>query len=273
MPGCIDAQEGRTLFGADPHNYNEIRPPYPEQVYEFLLSTGALRANISTLEIGAGNGLATRRLLDLGVHPLTVIEPDPRFAPLLVSIGVLYKAEICFMEASFEEAELPRSHYDLVVAATSFHWIQPAIGLAKIAEVLKPGGYVALWWNVFADIERKDPYYEATQTILQPLASGPSGGPDTVPFALDIPSRLRDFINTGQFETPEYMAYRWTSVLNTEQVGSLYATFSSISRLPKEQRKAILDQLMEVAEKQFEGRVEKNMVSPIYVARRKTIDI
>ncbi|MBA3028675.1 MAG: SAM-dependent methyltransferase, partial [Desulfobacteraceae bacterium] len=44
MPEIIDRKEGRGLFGADPNNYNEIRPPYPEQIYEFLLTTGALHA-------------------------------------------------------------------------------------------------------------------------------------------------------------------------------------------------------------------------------------
>jgi hypothetical protein len=66
------------------------------------------------------------------------------------------------------------------------------------------------------------------------------------------------------------MAYRWTFVLNTAQVGALYATFSSISRLPEAQRKTILHQLMEVAERHFGGTGERNMVSPVYVARRKT---
>jgi SAM-dependent methyltransferase len=269
MPGIIDEQEGRVLFGTDPRNYNDIRPPYPEQIYEFLITTGALRSNTSTLEIGAGNGLATRRLLDFGANPLTVVEPDKRFSPLLTSIAKLYKADLRFIEASFEDAKLPRSHYDLVAAATSFHWIQPSIGLAKVAEVLKPGAYVALWWRVFGDLDRDAPYHEVTRTILQPLSSSPSGVPDTVPFALDTPARLRDFSSTGQFEQPEYQAYRWTFVLNTEQVGSLYATFSSISRLPEDQRKTILHQLMEVAERRFGGTVERNMVSPGYVARRK----
>jgi SAM-dependent methyltransferase len=269
MPGCIDTQESRALFGVDPRNYNEIRPPYPEQLYEFLVTTGALRANTSTLEIGAGNGLATRRLIDYGANPLTVVEPDTRFAPLLLALAKLYKAELCLIAESFEEAALTRHHYDLVAAATSFHWIQPAIGLAKAAEVLKPGGYVALWWHVFGDVEREDPYHEATRTILQPLSSSPSGAPDTVPFALDTQARLRDFASTGQFEPPAYTAYRWTFVLNTAQVGALHATFSSISRLPAEQRKIILLQLMEVAEKHFGGTVERNMVSPVYVARRK----
>ena len=136
-----------------------------------------------------------------------------------------------------------------ITVAEGLHWIQPSIGLAKVAEVLKPSGYVALWWHVFGDLDRDDPYHEPTRTILQPLSSSPSGVPDTVPFALDTPARLRDFSSTGQFEQPEYQAYRWTFELNTEQVGSLYATFSSISRLPEDQRKTILHQLMEVAER------------------------
>lgn len=269
MPGCIEAQEGRALFGVDPRNYDDIRPPYPEPVYEFLMTTGALRAHASTLEIGAGSGLATRRLLDYGANPLTLVEPDTRFAPLLTSLVKLYKAEVRFIARPFEEAVLPRRHYDLVAAATSFHWILPSVGLPKVAEVLKPGGYVALWWHVFGDVEREDPYHEATRTILQPLSSSPSGAPDTVPFALDTQARFKDFSSSGQFEPPEYAAYRWTLVLNTIQVGALYATFSSISRLPAEQRNIILHQLMEVAEKRFGGTVERNMVSPVYVAKRK----
>jgi hypothetical protein len=79
-----------------------------------FITTGALRSNTSTLEIGAGNGLATRRLLDFGANPLTIVEPDKRFSPLLTSIAKLYKADLRFIEASFEDAELPRSHYDLV---------------------------------------------------------------------------------------------------------------------------------------------------------------
>jgi len=268
IPELIDVKEGRTLFGSDPQNYNEIRPPYPEQIYEFLLTAGALRTNASTLEIGAGNGLATRRLLDFGANPMTIVEPDQRFSPLLASLAAAYEADVQVIAASFEEAALPRDHYDLVAAATSFHWIQPSIALTKIASVLRPSGYVALWWHVFGDANREDPFHEATKTILQPLASSPSGAPDTVPFALDTEARFREFSCTGQFEQPEYAEYRWTLVLTTEQVAALYATFSHIIRLPENQRTTILDQLMEVADRQFNGRVERNVVSPVYLARR-----
>jgi SAM-dependent methyltransferase len=271
MTHTIAPQEGRALFGADPQSYDAVRPPYPEQLYTFLVSTGALLANTATLEIGAGNGLATRRLLELGANPLTALEPDRGFAPLLQSIAAAARAEIHLLHTPFEAAALPTDHYDLVAAATAFHWIEPTSGLTKVAAVLKPGGYVALWWNVFGDNERADPFHEATQSILQTLAASPSNPPQRAPFALDVPARLAEFAHNGQFETPVYQLYPWTLVLNAAQVGALYGTFSGINRLPTAERQRTLDQLMAVAEQQFDGRVERNMVSAIYVARRKSV--
>ena len=269
MPEAINEQEGRSLFGHDPNNYDAIRPPYPEEIFEFLITRGALHPRTSTLEIGAGNGLATRRLLDYGADPLTVIEPDQRFSPLLRGILGSYPVESHLIVSSFEDAELSHGAYDLAVAATAFHWIRASSGLAKIAQALKPHGYVALWWNVFGDPNREDPFHEATKPILQNLSNSPSDPPNTLPFALDTDARVRDFSNTGIFEEPEYAAFRWTLLLNAQQVGSLYATFSSISRLPDDQRKVILEQLVKIAEREFGGSVRRNMVSPIYLARLK----
>ncbi len=269
MPDAIAPQEGRALFGADVQSYDEIRPPYPEQLYAFLLSTCALRANSATLEIGAGNGLATRRLLAFGANPLTALEPDPRFAPLLRAIAAASTADFQLIHTAFEEAALPTNHYDLVASATAFHWIDRTIGLTKVATLLKPGGHVALWWNVFGDPACADPFHDATQGILQSLAVSPSDTPQRTPFALDIPARRSDFAHTGQFEPPLYQFYPWTLVLDAAQVGALYGTFSGINRLSAGKRQQILDQLMAVAEEQFGGRVERNMVTAVYVARRR----
>ncbi len=270
MPGAIDAAEGRALIGLDPQNYDAVRPQYPEQVFEFLLAKDALRPDAVTLEIGAGTGLATRRLLEFGVNSLTLIEPDVRFSPWLTPLAKQFGADIRIVTESFEEAALPSRHFDLVAAATSFHWVQPSLGFQKIADVLKPGGYAALWWHAFGDSVREDPFHEATREILCPLANSLGDVPGGVPFALDTQARLLDFSRTGQFERPESSTHSWTLVLDTAQVGALYATFSAINRLPEPQRSRILQQLMDVADRQFGGRVERKMVSPVYVARRKS---
>jgi SAM-dependent methyltransferase len=238
-------------------------------VYDFLQTTGALRHTVATLELGAGTGLATRRLLELGAQPLTALEPDARFAPFLTSLETPSAAQVQVLHTSFEDAALPVCCYDLVAAATSFHWIHPAVRVAKAAEVLKPGGFLAVWWNVFGDPEREDPYHDATCSVLEPLSHSPSDPPDAVPFALDTAARCREINDTGAFDVAVYAAYRWILWLSTDQVGALYATFSSISRLPVDQRRAVLDHLMDIADRDFGGRVARNMVTPVYVARRR----
>jgi SAM-dependent methyltransferase len=269
MPEAINAHEGRALFGGDPINYDAIRPPYPDHVYDFLQTTGALHPTVATLELGAGNGLATRKLLERGANPLTVLEPDARFAPFLRSLAATHGRHVQVVHTSFEDAVLPSHSYDLVVAATSFHWVHPSVRVVKAAEVLKPGGSLAVWWNVFGDPEREDRYHEATRSVLEPLSRSPSDPHDAVPFALDTAARRSEIVSTGAFDAPDYAAYRWVLWLSTPQVGALYATFSAISHLPADQRRTILDQLMHIAERDFGGRVARNMVTPIYIARRR----
>lgn len=269
MPESITEHEGRALFGTDPDNYDAIRPPYPDQVYDFLQSTGALRHTVATLELGAGNGLATRKLLELGADPFTVLEPDAGFSRLLNSLAPTHADNFRVIQSSFEDVDLPSQSYDLVAAATSFHWIRPSVRVVKAADVLKPGGSLALWWNVFGDPEREDLYHEATVSVLEQLSRSPSDPKDAVPFALDTVARRSEIVATGAFDEPSYELYRWVLWLSTQQVGALYSTFSAISRLPADRRNTILEQLMDIAERDFGGRVARNMVTPIYVARRK----
>ena len=58
-------------------------------------------------------------------------------------------------------------------------------------------------------------------------------------------------------------------MLDAAQVRTLYEGFSHIQRLPQARRDRLLDQLIDIAQTQFGGRVERNMTSAIYVARRK----
>src|SRR5215208_4481156 len=71
------------LFGADPANYHDARPEYPERVYDLLTTRCGLGPGTATLEIGPGTGLATHRLLALGADPLVAVEPDARLAQFL----------------------------------------------------------------------------------------------------------------------------------------------------------------------------------------------
>jgi SAM-dependent methyltransferase len=267
MPERIDRTEGRHLFGLNPQRYDTSRPDYPHWIFERLRAGGALHVDAAVLEIGAGSGRATRQLLTFGANPLTVIEPDVRFGPLLRSVMAKSAAETHLLACSFEDASLADDQFDLVAAATSFHWLEPLPALRSIRRLLKAGGTVALFWNVLADLDRPDAFHDATQALLSPLAVSPSGAPGTLPFALDRQAREADFSAAG-FDAIEHHQSKSTFVIDTAGVGRLYEGFSHIQRLDAAARTMLLDRLMHIAETQFNGRVERYVTSCLYTARR-----
>ena len=262
----IPREEGRRLFGADPDAYDAARPPYPDWIFESLRASGALFAGAATLEIGPGSGTPTRRLLEHGIRPLTLIEPDDRLAGVLLK-RILPGNDHCELRTeSFEEADLPDGYFDLAVAATAFHWVDPRSGLSKLRRVLTPAGTAALIWNLFQDPGKPDPFHEATKSLLAPMAVSPSGAPDTLPWALDRAAREREARRAG-FTRVSYEESRWSYEISTEQVGMLYANFSGVQRLPAGERSRLLNALMDIAEDAFAGRVVRNMTSCLYQLR------
>ena len=269
MPDAIDRSEGRRLFGLDPGAYCDARPDYPEPIYRALVERGAIEPGTATLEIGPGPGVATRRLIELGANPLTVVEPDARFMPSLEPLAAAAAVPMRIVVAAFEDAPLTNASFDLVAAATSYHWLDPNVAIDKVAALLKPGGWAALWWNIFGDLEKPDPFHDATRELLGDGAISPSGAPDAIPFGLDRSAREAEFARSDAFGEVFYAETRWTLTLDTARVGKLYEGFSHIQRMPTVARERLLAQLMEIADAEFGGRVERNMTSPIYLARRR----
>lgn len=216
-------------------------------------------------EVGAGTGTLTHRLLNLGASPLFAVEPDPRMAKHLQDTHDLPELQV--RVARFEDVDLPKGRFDLGVSATAFHWVDQAAGLAKARELLKPLGWWAMVWNVFGDPARHDAFHEATTGLLAGTGAGPSTGLAGVPFALDEARRSGDLAAAG-FRDIRYDRWDWTLVLTPAQVRGLYGTYSDINAMPSEARERLLDDLVEIAERQFAGRVERNMVTALYTARR-----
>jgi SAM-dependent methyltransferase len=126
------------------------RPPYPARVYEILEWCG-LGPGSRVLEIGPGTGLATAPLLSRGAD-VVAVEPGRGLAAALRER--LDTDRLAVIEADLEHAELPAGPYDLAVAATSFHWVDTSVALPKLAALLRPKGWLVVWWNVFADPHR-----------------------------------------------------------------------------------------------------------------------
>ena len=128
---------------------------------------------------------------------------------------------------------------------------------------------MALFWNVFGDPDRADPFHDATQSLLASLGRSPSHA-RSVPFALDSSARIGDLEDTGAFFDISMDRIEWTLELDPEAVRLLYGTFSNITRLDDSEREVLLDRLSSIARSEFGGLVKRNMVTPIYTAKRRT---
>jgi SAM-dependent methyltransferase len=262
----IDKSVGRSFFGSDAATYDAARPGHALEVYEILRDRCGLQAGSKVLEVGPGTGQATRRLLELGAGPLVAIEPDPALAEYLHSaLGGEVEARV----TALEDAELEPGAFDVAVAASSFHWIDEDVGLAKLFAALRPGGWIALWWTMFGDETRPDPFRRAVDPLFEDIPHGPSapvqeGRPS---FALDAEHRLAALTRAGLEERAHDVAL-WTREWDTAGIRDLYSTFSPISALDPERRQEFLDSVAQVAEREFGGRVETPLVTSLYTARR-----
>ncbi len=266
----VGRAEGRRLFGANLDDCARARPPYPERVYELLQDRCGLGSGSRVLEIGSGTGEVTKRVIELLPRVIVAVEPDERLAAHLAQMARSADVRVDVLASAFEDVQLSAGSFDVGLAGTSFHWVDQRLGLEKVAMALRPGGWWAMWWTVFGDPSRPDPFRDATDHVLRGLPPGPSaGGAGGSSFALDVEARRADLGAVDSFVRIEAEQLPWTARLSARQIRALYATFSSISRLSDNDQHQILDEIERIANAEFGGNVERPFVTVIYTSQRK----
>jgi SAM-dependent methyltransferase len=204
-------------FDAHAESYDEARPPYPPALWDSIRELGAMRPGLHALDLGAGTGQATGPLLAAGLS-VTAVEPGPRLAALLRRAHP--DAEVVIARA--EEAELPANTFDVVVAATSIHWMDLDVLLPRIHRAMTPSATLLVWRTVFGDPAVTTPFRELVARIVNDRTSPPRPGPDPEDHAV-LTARL---IATGHFSVELSRTFRWCIELSDDQVLRLFTTFS-----------------------------------------------
>jgi SAM-dependent methyltransferase len=124
-------------FGLIADEYDRRRPAPPEDLVDDLERLGG-----TTLDVGCGTGKAAVALIERGLSVLG-LEPDERMAAVARSHGV--PVEI----GTFESWDDGGRRFDLLTFADSWHWVDPVGGVTRSAELLRPGGTVARFWNSY----------------------------------------------------------------------------------------------------------------------------
>jgi SAM-dependent methyltransferase len=141
LPGSAARRYGR-VFDEVAAEYDRHRPAYPDELLDQACRIAGIGSGDHVLEVGCGSGQLTRGLAARGLH-ITALEPGKSLMALARQ-NLEGAGEVEFVNAQFEEALLPRERFQAVFSASAFHWVDPKVSWQKAADVLVPGGTLAL---------------------------------------------------------------------------------------------------------------------------------
>jgi ubiquinone/menaquinone biosynthesis C-methylase UbiE len=140
--GPATARASGRVFDDLAVEYDRWRPAYPDQLVAEACAVAGVGSGDRVLEVGCGSGQLTRSLLARGLR-VVAVEPGGRLRSLAAE-RLRGCGELELVSARFEDAQLPRGQFRALFSAAAFHWIDPAVGWQKAAEVLAPGGTLVL---------------------------------------------------------------------------------------------------------------------------------
>jgi SAM-dependent methyltransferase len=232
----VNTSRGRRFsFGQAAAVYDRARPRFSRAFVDEMLLHSGIRGPSTVMEIGAGTGQLTRALLERGMSVLA-LEPDKRLAAILRELppgaGQLVVREEDF-EGFAARAELPQ--IDLIVAANSYHWLDPAISHSSCARIVGRGGRMFLTWN-FPVLREPALQRRLNETVftdaLADLARDPDGHLSTVE---DLCRQGREELRSSGALRPLRWAFELESFhWDRAQLASLLSTYAGAVELGAE---------------------------------------
>jgi SAM-dependent methyltransferase len=194
------------------------------------------------VDLGAGTGAMTKDLLGM-VERVIAIEPDDRMRGILASS----LPEVTTLRGTGESMPLETSSVDVVLASSSWHWMDKDRALQEAARVLVPGGTLGVVWS---GPDPDGPFVSQAQAMLSEMSSGQaeSGArsarePDLGREVMDTENRVDTVLRIpahSSFAQPEHKTLTWDVSLTADELIGLLGTFSWIITMPDERRDQVI---------------------------------
>lgn len=209
-------------FGSDAERYDRTRPRYPDALVDRIVTASP---GPDVLDVGCGTGIAARQFQAAGCRVLGV-EPDARMADFARREGV--EVEV----ATFEAWDPAGRTFDAVIAGQAWHWVDPVVGTAKAARVLRPGGRLAVFWNAFQmPPDLADAFAAVYRRVLPDSPIHQRGaGPDG--YAVLCGKAADEIRRAGAFGEPEQWRFDWDRSYTREEWLDQVPTSGLHTRLP-----------------------------------------
>lgn len=228
------AREMAESFGIDPERYDRSRPRYPQEIVDRIV---AASPGPDMLDVGCGTGIAARQFQAAGMRVLG-LDIDARMADFARQRGL--EVEV----SKFEDWDPAGRTFDTVIAAQTWHWIDPVAGAAKAAKVLRSHGRLSLFRNdprlapeltsAFADVYRR----VLPDLPLNPHSQGNRASPATDALSAKAIEGLR---HVGGFAEPERWTCPWQRTYTRAEWLDELPTTGLLTRLPADRLQQLLE--------------------------------
>jgi SAM-dependent methyltransferase len=280
----ISARRFGAVFDNVASEYERSRPAYPDELVDRACLLAGIEAGDQVLEVGCGTGQLTRSLTARGLH-VTAVERGKHLISLAEQkLGGAPGLE--FVNARFEDAQLPGGRFRAVFSAAAFQWLDPDVSWQKAARVLAPAATLTLIQYCGLEDERSLGDQEALLSALARIA--PEIAADW-PTYRDLPTLLAGaeqrrenisdvwaWVGSHDVARPEAgslfcdveIAAVPTLVEQTaDQLNALLRTASFYQRISPAQRRALEDEHVAIYER-LRRPIRSGMVAVLVTARR-----
>ena len=248
MTDMEDRERRRCVFGAAADAYDTARPGYPERLIDDVVAFANLEG-APALEVGAGTGKATVAFAERGVS-LTCLEPDARMAEVLAR-KVAGNDRVSVVVSGLEDYDGLNEQFGLLIAAQSWHWIDPAKRWDLAVRALRPGGALALFWNanvvpegaLHAALLAAHEQHGAEQAADDTLGAVPPADYDASRMP---PSKAVSA--DGRFTDIAFPVYQATHTFSTQRYVDYLESLSSYRVLAEDQRSALLSDVRRIVD-------------------------
>jgi SAM-dependent methyltransferase len=255
----------RQTFDSAAASYQRVRPDYPVELFDDLIASAGLSPGDRLLEVGCATGKATLPLARRGFR-ITCIELGAQLAAAarrnLAGLG----AEV--IEGRFEDWQ-PGSggQFDLVFAATAWHWIDPALRYHAAWRALHPGGHLAVWGAGPVFPEGGDPFFREIQDVYDEINEGLPDGV-TWPRPGEQEEHTAEIEASGLFEVTHVRHFDWEQVYDAEGYIGLLDTFSGHIAMEDWQRERLYTEIRRRLGERPQGTLRRHWGAVLHVARR-----